>query len=209
METANKFCTKHLLDINTTGVVNNIFKLKHLWISRSNEFPFYTLGRSAYLDGNTNDYEKDIVRMNAILESYFLHVYDEVLHVLHKTLQEPVELTGDLRYPGFHIFPSDKKLLTIAGNWHVDYPHETLGLGDEDTSTITIPILLPKSGGGIEYKVSDSVFEYLPYTEKEMIWHKGNIIHRISSFKEYVPGEYRITMQGHLVRRNGQMELYW
>ena len=105
-----------------------------------------------------------------------------------------------------------KKFLTIAGNWHNDYPHTTLGLEDIDTSTFTIPLMIPKSGAGIDYLkdeiVADRV-QHFPYVEKEMIWHNGKTIHRIAGFKEHVFGEFRITMQGHLVRRDNKMEVFW
>ena len=179
------------------------------WISRSDDFPFYTLGRSAYLDGNKPEYQEGPKFMNKLLYKNFKPLYDNVIHVLQRELQEDVYLADDLCYPGFHIFPSDKKLLTVAGNWHHDYPHETLKLGNIKTSTFTIPIKIPKSGAGIEYIVSESKTEYFPYKEKEMVWHDGNILHRIASFNKYEPGEYRITMQGHLVYRNGRMEVFW
>jgi len=42
-----------------------------------------------------------------------------------------------------------------------------------------------------------------------MIWHDGKTLHRIAGFKEHVPNEFRITMQGHLIRRNNRMEVFW
>ena len=209
METVNGFCVKAKLDINVDEILNRLFKLEHLWVSRSKDFPFYTLGRSAYLDGNTENYKLDYFIENDILRRNFNDLYEAMLKYVSGELKEEVRLAWDLAHPGFHIFPADEKFLTIAGNWHTDYPHETLGLGNEDTSTITVCLMLPKSGGGVEWIDRNNNVHYQPYQVKQLIWHKGDVVHRISGFKEYVPGEFRITMQGHLVRRNGQMELYW
>lgn len=203
------YIAKKTLDIDTDLILHRLFRLKHLWVSRSSEFPFYTLGRSAYLDGNTDRYRKDSITENITLSFNFNDLYETVLNYLSSALGEPVKMAYDLAYPGFHIFPSDKKFLTIAGNWHTDYPHETLGLGDEDTSTFTIPIKIPESGASIDWIDEFDIIYRLPYKEKELIWHTGKIVHRISSFNEYKPDEYRITLQGHLVRRNGQMEVFW
>lgn len=202
------FYTKINLDFDRACVIKNIFSLSEHWVSRSTEFPFYTLGRCAYLDGRSLEYNYDRENMNEILHNKFKELYQSIINNLQDKLEEDIYLADDLRYPGFHIFPSDKKFLTVAGNWHTDYPNETLGLGNQDISTITIPIMIPESGAGIDY-IIDTLPHHIAYTEKEMIWHKGDIVHRISSFKEYKPNEYRITMQGHLVRRNNKMELYW
>lgn len=202
------FGTLHPLDINTDSILDNIFRLADFWVSRSNAYPFYTLGRSAYLDGRTPEYKEKQLETNTLLMSSFLHLYDAIINTLQEELEETIYLAPDLCYPGFHIFPSDKKFLTIAGNWHQDYPHRILDLPDIDASTFTVPIMIPKSGAGIDY-IIEKEHHYLPYKEKVMLWHDGKILHRIAGFKEYVPGEFRITMQGHLIRRNNRMEIFW
>ena len=206
--TENAKFTVHGLDYDKDKVVSNIFKLQDMWVSRSNDFPFYTLGRSAYLDGKTPEYKNMQKGMNELLYNNFKELYNNVLHVLQDKLNERIYLPKDLCYPGFHIFPSDESLLTIAGNWHEDYPHETLEIGSKDASTFTVPILLPESGGGIDCMINDAPI-YISYKENEMLWHDGTTLHRIASFKEYKPNEYRITLQGHLIRRNNKMEVFW
>ena len=200
--------TVHELNYDKDKVILNIFKLQDMWVSRSDDYPFFTLGRSAYLDGKTSEYKKIQKGMNELLYNNFEELYSSVLHVLQDKLNERVYFPKDLCYPGFHIFASDKKLLSITGNWHEDYPHETLGLGDKDTSTFTVPILLPESGGGIDCMI-DNMPIYVGYKENEMLWHDGTTLHRIAGLKEYKPNEYRITLQGHLVRRNNRMEVFW
>jgi len=200
--------TVHKLNYNKDIVLTNIFKLQDMWVSRSDEFPFFTLGRSAYLDGKTPEYKKKQKSINEILYTNFKELYNNILDVLQDKLHERIYLPNNLCYPGFHIFSSDKSLLTISGNWHEDYPHETLGLGNKDTSTFTVPILLPESGGGIDCMI-DNMPIYLGYKEGEMLYHDGTTLHRIASLKKYKPNEYRITLQGHLVRRNRRMDVFW
>lgn len=204
----NLFGSEHRLAFDELNTLRRLFMLSEHWISRSTEYPFYTLGRSAYLDGKTPQYKEKQKAMNALLYDNFVGLYKTILHTLQDELDEEVVLAEDLCYPGFHIFPSDEKFLTIAGNWHQDYPHTTLGLPDIDPSTFTVPIMIPESGAGIDY-IIEKEHHYLPYKEKVMLWHDGKTLHRIAGFKEYKPRDFRITMQGHLIRRNNRMEVFW
>lgn len=204
----NLFGTEHRLAFDKLNTLRRLFMLSEYWIPRSTEYPFYTLGRSAYLDGKTPQYKEKQKAMNALLYDNFVGLYKTILHTLQDELDEEVVLAEDLCYPGFHIFPSDEKFLTIAGNWHQDYPHITLGLPDIDPSTFTVPIIIPESGAGIDY-IIEKEHHYLPYKEKVMLWHDGKTLHRIAGFKEYKPRDFRITMQGHLIRRNNRMEVFW
>ena len=51
--------------------------------------------------------------------------------------------------------------------------------------------------------------QHLPYYERDLLLHDGLTIHRIAGLKKFVPGEYRITLQGHIVRRNKDLEGFW
>ena len=51
--------------------------------------------------------------------------------------------------------------------------------------------------------------QHLAYNEKDLVIHNGQTIHRIAGMKEYVPNEYRITLQGHIVRRDGLLEAFF
>jgi hypothetical protein len=201
--------TRINLDIDADDIANRVFEHRKLWESRSNDYPFFTLGKSAYLDGKTDAYYKDSEWLNDRLVGGFGDLYEEVLHVLQELLEEPVELAHDVALPGFHIFPSDPKFLSIAGNWHQDYPHHTLGLGDKDPFAFTVAIKLPKSGGGMDYMDEFHQPQYLGYNERDLILHDGLTIHRIAGLKAYVPNEYRITFQGHIIRRDNILEVFW
>ena len=44
------------MDIDIGAVTCKVLCMKDKWISRSNKYPFFTLGRGAYLDGKTRGY---------------------------------------------------------------------------------------------------------------------------------------------------------
>jgi hypothetical protein len=196
------------LDINTDEIADKVFRLQKHWISRSDEFPFYTLGRNAYLDGKTPEYKQEIKILNPILREQFGNTYDIIIDYLSDQFKEPIKLNYFLAHPSFHIFISDPFLLTHAGLWHEDYPHLTLGLGDVDPYSFTLAIKMPTGGGGMDY-IEDGMEKYLPYEKGLIVGHDGKIPHRISSLKKYVPDEPRITLQGHLIRINGILNLFW
>ncbi|SVD48193.1 uncharacterized protein METZ01_LOCUS401047, partial [marine metagenome] len=56
-------------------VADSVLELKHLWESRSDDFPFFTLGKSAYLDGNTEEYFKGADKLNPVLMKTFKPLY--------------------------------------------------------------------------------------------------------------------------------------
>ena len=91
----------------------------------------------------------------------------------------------------------------------MDVPHNTLNLGDKDPSAFTVPISLPVSGGGMDWINEVGGKEHIPYNERELVLHSGLDVHRIAGMKKYMPGEYRITLQGHLIRRDITMEVFW
>ena len=198
----------HKLDINTDEIADKVFRLQKYWISRSDDFGFYTLGRCAYLDGKTPAYKEEIKILNPIMRESFGDTYDIIIDYLSDQFKEPIKLNYNLAHPSFHIFVSSPILLTHAGVWHQDYPHLTLGLGDKDPFTFTVGIKLPTGGGGIDY-IENGVERYLAYEIGGIIAHDGEVPHRIASLKAYVPNEYRITLQGHLIRIDGVLNMFW
>ena len=117
------------LNIDAVGIAKRIKALKNkgsLWESRSADFPFYTVGKAAYLDGRSGNYYPDVRLINPILLHLFTGMYREVAGKLSKHFGEWVTMNASLALPGFHVFPSDERLVGVAGHWHLDYPHTTL-----------------------------------------------------------------------------------
>ena len=199
------------LNIDCERVAKNVKGLRKIgqWESRSNEFPFYTLGKAAYLDGNSKTYYQGAEYLNVLLFRSFYELYKEVTGELSAFFGEWIVFNPKLALPGFHIFPADKKLLSVAGNWHLDSPHETLGVGEKDAYAFTIAIELPTGGGGMDVKIGGDSDEYVEYKVGELLLHDGMTPHRISPYRKYIEGEHRITMQGHIVRDGRELITFW
>ena len=199
------------LDFDCKQVADNVRGLGRMgkWESRSDEFPFYTLGKSAYLDGNSGTYYKGADGMNLTLFRTFNSFYKEVAGKLSTFLGEWVVFNPKLALPGFHIFPADPNLLSVSGNWHLDSPHETLGIGDKDVHAFTIAVEMPTGGGGMDFRFGGDEDQYVEYNVGEMFIHSGAVPHRIASYRQYVEGDCRITLQGHIVRDGKDLIMFW
>ena len=199
------------LDFDCKQVADNVRGLGRMgkWESRSDEFPFFTLGKSAYLDGNSGTYYKGADGMNLTLFRTFNSFYKEVAGKLSTFLGEWVVFNPKLALPGFHIFPADPKLLSVSGNWHLDSPHETLGIGDKDVHAFTIAVEMPTGGGGMDFRFGGDEDQYVEYNVGEMFIHSGAVPHRIASYRQYVEGDCRITLQGHIVRDGKDLIMFW
>ena len=199
------------LDFDCKQVADNVKDLGRIgkWEGRSNEFPFFTLGKSAYLDGNSETYYQGAESMNLIMFQLFRDLYKEVAGKLSDHLGEWVVFNPKLALPGFHIFPADPKLLSVSGNWHLDSPHETLGLGDKDAHAFTIAVEMPTGGGGMDFRFGGDEDQYVEYNVGEMFIHSGAVPHRIASYRQYVEGDCRITLQGHIVRDGKDLIMFW
>jgi hypothetical protein len=56
--------------------MRSLLDCSEYWQSRSTEYPFYTLGKSAYLDGKTDAYYEDSAVLNDILLGHFSGLYE-------------------------------------------------------------------------------------------------------------------------------------
>lgn len=195
------------LYLDTDEILFNVLKLERFWIKRF-DVPFYTLGRNAYLDGKTPDYQKGLNNMNERLIENFSNMYASIQTLLEEYFGEPVYIFHDYHIPSFHIFESNPVFLNFPSNWHMDYPHKTLGIGDKDTYSFTYVIDIPSSGAGMEYKEGEE-YKYLAYNVNDFILHTGDFLHNIAPLKEYKPNEYRITLQGHIVRDKDRLIMFW
>ena len=193
-------------DLDIDEILFNVVKLSNYWIRRS-DAPFFTLGRNAYMDGKTEAYFHDAKILNPKLMKHFSELYAGVLLYLTHHIGEEVHLNHEFAYPSFHIFESDPAFLDYPSNWHKDFPHETLGLKNDTAYSFTVVIEIPSSGAGLEYR--DGEEKYLAYNVGDIIIHRGDFLHNIARLKEYVPGEHRITLQGHVIRHDGRLIMYW
>jgi len=189
-------------------IFDTVLLLRDEWDKRAPNMEFYTLGKAAYLDGNTKAYYEGFEMLNPILMDHLAFMYDGLAEMLSAIFRERVYGHSNVALPGFHVFPSDPQFLSMYGAWHVDLPHQILSLGESDTQAYTVAIKLPTGGGGMDMKINGKE-EYVEYEEGKMYLHSGEDVHRISCYKEYVPDEYRVTLQGHIVRDRGELITFW
>ena len=195
------------LYFDNENIFKKLLELKKYWIQRFN-VPFYTLGRNAYLDGKTDDYYENMNKIKRELLTNFADEYVRIMLFLEHCLNEKINIHHDYAIPSFHIFKCDPVFLNFPSNWHMDYPHKTLNLGDKDAYSFTYVVKIPSSGAGLEYKDGEEI-KYLKYSPFDFILHKGNFLHNIAPLKEYKENEYRITLQGHIIRHNDRLIMYW
>jgi len=111
---------------------------------------------------------------------------------------------------------------------HHDYWNTFDKVNLEDTLSFTVPIKLPSGGGGL-YTWADEVNPYsfnyttnenklaelespaIPnlYTEGEMIYFIGHLLHQMMPGVNVQPTDRRITVQGHGQKCDGVWRLYW
>ena len=93
--------------------------------------------------------------------------------------------------------------------------------------SFTLSVALPARGSGLntwdirydEYRNlntaerarlrASQIKEYHPYKLGQAVLHSGLQLHQIAPSQEFEPGDERITLQGHGIRRDGVWQLYW
>ena len=186
------------------GFIDESFRHWTILEKRNADLPFYTVGKSAYLDGDTPEYHDNKDRLNECMFSCFSYLYEEVLDVISEHLNERVILSDKLAYPGFHVFGNCQEFVEMGGNWHQDIPHETLGLGRVEPMAFTLAMVMPEGGGGIDFKERG----YVRHNVGTLILHDGYETHRIAPLKQ-TGSKSRITMQGHIIKIKGQLIAFW
>lgn len=121
----------------------------------------------------------------------------------------------------------------VVGNAiHCDTAHlvvnwEGYKQDDEKPISITLPIEMPDSGSGLNHWsfgqeatehlehsehrafLLSQPKEFFPYVTGEVVIHDGLRYHQMAAMRDMLPGEARITLQGHGVKCNGTWQLFW
>ncbi|SMO86680.1 hypothetical protein [Gracilimonas mengyeensis] len=205
------------------------------WVERSDGF--YTLGASSYLDAATESYEKYQQKADAIntkLREQLGFLYKKVEKDLEDHMGQKVTVTKKFAVPGFHIW-LENGLPRIPGpTYHFDVQHLSIPWNGKETTieetnrdemfTFTLPIELPKAGGGLDIWDIDhseianqEVEDLIPrrkryfctYKLGKMVIHSGLKLHRVAVTSPIYEGDRRITLQGHGRLIDGQWVLYW
>lgn len=213
-----------------------IYDLRKFWTPQSHN-SFYTLGAaSAYdsldtYDNNVYYYAKAKL-LNPILQECFGWMYEKILDVIAKHLNQPTCYTNILALPGFHIFPVPANTHIPDRKGHFDLHVKHLNWNSskkidlENPISFNIAIQLPQSGSGLnisklrqedlsslspleKQQVFEKEKEFHPYKIGSINLHDGLVLHGISSMQNQQLENDRITLQGHGILCEETWQLFW
>lgn len=217
-------------------VHKSVLELKPYWTHRDRVTPFYTLGAVSYLDARQSyaEYIKKAKQENLILAEHFGWLYEQIIEKLSEILGDPVILYKIHAVPGFHIFLGHPLFKRKLGDIHCDLQFKHLDWSDfgqpldlSSPISFTLPISLPRSGGGINlwsyhYKeglinskdeirsaLNASKKTFIPYKIGYCFIHSGLQVHQIAPITNPQSVDMRITLQGHALRSKKKWLLYW
>jgi hypothetical protein len=173
-----------------------------------------------------------------VLRDGFTWLYARVADFLGRRLRAPVGFADGLGLPGFHIWLTPAIFVTPDASVHFDlqylrtWPEDAPGVDFTRPLSFTLPIRLPRRGGGLN--VWDVTYERYrrfvgrleapmqpmdvtvllermrhPYSPGAIALHSGHLMHQIGEIDEVAPGDERITLQGHALLQRGEWKLYW
>jgi hypothetical protein len=184
------------------------------------------------------DYYRDAPVYNAILLNRFAWLFELLQRALGRHLGAPVRFGNRLAAPGFHIFEDAAIPRADVASVHCDLQYQLIDWNDgapapdfAEPISFTLPIRLPRGGGGLN--VWDITCEEIPalmrqhdaatlaelighrkrtfhpYSLGVMVVHSGHQVHQIGPSADVRPGDQRITLQGHALRRSSEWLVYW
>ena len=211
------------LDIDYESECKKVFDNKDQWTDRD---IFYTFGGSSYIDSK-KEYLRNLRKSNSVLYNSFSGLYKKLSDYFG------AELNDSLAYPGFHIF--DEKSHNFSASIHFDTPYlriPTYNPSFSNPQSFTILLKKPTYGAGlnvwekidlnkmkpsqkkqymdIQKKMVMSLGspKYIEYELGKMYVHSGDVLHQIANTGGE-KGDYRITMQGHIIQDGNKKYMYF
>jgi len=183
-------------------------------------------------------YRRRAMKLNPIFRERLGWLYDRLAKALADALGAPTRYPDDLALPGFHVNQKAIREKTVGPFRtgpapHFDLQWQKIDWGDPSKVDFKLPlsftlaVALPAKGGGLktwdirydEYRKLDTdekaklravrKEEYHPYTVGQMVLHSGFQLHQVAPTPDFGPGDERITLQGHGIKRDGVWQLYW
>jgi hypothetical protein len=216
-------------------IQRQLHALKDQWESRMGDLPFFTLGSASYMDAAKKGefyYKMKAKRFNPLLKQHFGPMYARVAEAIERETGKPVVYEEHYGYPGFHIFLHSEAFEYNIASLHFDLQFQELtwrykDIDYEHPLSITLPIALPKSGGGmycwdIQHKDVKELSKgqldkmaqeqepvLIEYQVGQAVVHEGLLLHQIAPAEGMKQDDERITLQGHGLCCNGVWHLYW
>ena len=156
-------------DEQSSKAVEFVDKLEKIWVRREEEpMDFFTIGACTYQEGvgSIENYHKHRELANPVLKQHFNWLYNLVIEKFSEIFGS-MEVVDKLGHPGFHVFgpkPGQKShsvcvemFQTPSASLHFDHQyrehHSYWDLFNdvdlENTLSFTLPVELPKNGGGL------------------------------------------------------------
>lgn len=187
------------------------------WRQRHADVPFYSLGLAAYLDAgaaSASPYwdrpERD--RSNRLLAAHFGALLQLVQDCLERHCALPALLAPEAAWPGFHIYLPHPAFAGPVASVHRDLQYRDVfagrHFGAQDLLSFTLPLSVPAGSGLHLWRREDAQPDFIAYRHGQMIVHDGLALHQ-AVLACGQGGLERITLQGHAVRLDGQLLLYW
>jgi hypothetical protein len=201
-------------------MLSHIFNRQLYWIDRGG---FYTIGAATYQDDPAT-YPIWANYTNLVVRDITGHCRWDLESAIgkHKNCKQVIWGSRNLAAPGFHIFGNECN--GVKGHPHIDEPYDRIAWPFKwsDPFSFTVPLQLPKCGGGLDfwpdhtdkdierYIAEDKLppHEYLPYEVGRLYLHSGLFPHRIANPGDMGNDEWRITLQGHGVIRESNNNAY-
>jgi len=183
--------------------------------------------------GLTRNYYEEAPIFNALILDRFGWLLKLIQDALNDTLGLTTCFCPRLAVPGFHIFEHLAIPTTDLASIHSDLQYQLIQWGDcatlldfRNPVSFTLPIKLPAGGGGInewDLTYEEMTLAHLdlatslrsrrksfqPYSIGSLALHSGHYLHQIAGVADVQPGDQRITLQGHGLRRGTDIILYW
>jgi hypothetical protein len=196
-----------------------VMALRRHWTPRHPSLPFFTLGLAAYLDierrgrSGRGTYWSVALRShyNALLQRHFGRLLDGCLAGLSAHAGLPARFAPErASLPGFHIHLPHPVFSGEVASIHRDLQFldvfAEVRAQPEDVMTFTVPMALPEGSGLNIWSQGDKHFH--AYRLGSMLVHDGLATHQAVLHPQ--AGESaRIMLQGHALRHQGELVLYW
>jgi hypothetical protein len=179
------------------------------------------------------DYYQNAPHFNALLLDRFSWLHQR-LQLALDTLLGTTVFAPRLGLPGFHVFDYAAIPTTDVASIHFDLQYQLIDWNDggpvpdfANPISFTLPIKLPRGGGGLNCwdltyeQMTRGGYHDIPtairqktktfhrYSLGELVVHSGHQLHQIAGIPDVRPGNQRITLQGHGLRRGVNWHLYW
>ncbi|WP_232458661.1 hypothetical protein [Burkholderia ubonensis] len=199
--------------------VMRVMLLRRHWRRRHALAPFFTLGLAAYLDGvaavgeRVYDDASLLAASNALLERHFLPLLQAAADALAGHFRLPARFAPNAARPGFHIYLPHPAFARPVASVHRDlqyrqvFPHRVPD--EDDLFSFTLPLSTPP-GSGLNlwlHSAGGGDAEFIPYRSGRLVVHRGLALHQ--AVLACHDGLERVTLQGHGIREQGQLLLYW